>query len=253
MKFILGKKIAMTQIWKEDQVYGATKVQVGPCLVSQVKTKDKDGYQAVQLGLGKRHPKNINKPQQGHFKDLENFKYLREFRVEDTKFKRGDKIDASSFVGGDIVKVTALSKGKGFQGVVKRHGFKGTKKSHGNKDQLRMPGSIGATGPAHVFKGTRMGGRMGGKQVTVTNLEIIEVDIKNNILLIKGAVPGARNSLVLIEGPGEMKVAVEKKEESSENSPATPAQDEKSRKNEEKSAEEKTGGKDKKDKKAHNK
>ena len=137
---------------------------------------------------------------------------MREFRTEENELKRGDKIDINTFVSGDIVRVTSISKGKGFQGVVKRHGFSGSKTTHGNKDQTRMPGSIGATGPAHVFKGTKMGGRMGGDQVTVTNLEIIEVDKDNNILSIKGAIPGGRNSLVLIKGEGELKVESQKVE-----------------------------------------
>lgn len=205
MKFILGKKIEMTQVWQEDKVVAVTKVQAGPCKVVQVKTEDKDGYKAVQVGFGDKKEKNINKPQIGHTKGLGNFRYLREFRAED-EVKRGDMIDIATFGKGDIVRVTGTSKGKGFQGVVKRWGFAGQVKTHGNKDQLRMPGSIGATGPAHVFKGTRMGGRMGGKQITTTNLEVIDVDVENNILYIKGSVPGARNGLVMIKGEGELKI-----------------------------------------------
>jgi len=212
MKFIIGKKIEMTQVWKNDKVVAVTKIAVGPCVVTQVKNNDSDGYSAVQLGYGERKEKNINKPQKGHLKNLSNFRYLREFRVENTELKRGDSIDLESFMDGDKIQVTSVSKGKGFQGVVKRYGFKGTKKTHGNKDQLRMPGSIGATGPAHVFKGTRMGGRMGGDQVTIKNQEIVRVDIKNNLILVKGAVPGARNSLVLISAEGDLKI-IEKKEE----------------------------------------
>jgi large subunit ribosomal protein L3 len=206
MKFIIGKKIEMTQVWTNDKVAAVTKVSVGPCVVTQVKNNGSDGYNAVQLGFGEKKEKNINKPQKGHLKNLSNFRYLREFRVEDTDLKRGDEIDLASFVNGDKVVVSSISKGKGFQGVVKRHGFKGTKKTHGNKDQLRMPGSIGATGPAHVFKGTRMGGRMGGDQVTIKNQELVEVDKENNIILIKGSIPGARNSLVLISGEGDLKL-----------------------------------------------
>ncbi len=199
----------MTQIWQGDKVVGVTKVQTAPNTVVQLRTDDKDGYKAVQLGFGEKKEKNIRKPQKGHMKGLGNFRYLREFRV-DENVEKGDKIDVSTFEAGDKVNVVSTSKGKGFQGVVKRHGFKGTKKTHGNKDQLRMPGSIGATGPAHVFKGTRMGGRMGGKQATSKNLEIIEIDLENNILYIKGSVPGARNSLVLVNGEGELKVIKEK-------------------------------------------
>ena len=220
MKFILGKKLDMTQAWREDKVLAATRIQAGPCIVVQAKTSEKDGYQAVQVGFGKRKKKNIKKPQQGHMKDLGDFKYLSEFRIDtpmkakdvkerqgEIKLRQGDKIDVSIFEKGDKVKVTGISKGKGFQGVVKRHGFHGAPKSHGTKDQLRMPGSIGSTGPAHVFKGKKMPGRMGGDQVTVAGLEIADVDKENNILSIKGAVPGARNGLLLIQGEGELVVA----------------------------------------------
>ena len=209
MKFIIGKKIEMTQVWQGETVVAVTKVKAGRCVVTQVKNIEKDGYSAVQLGFGVRKEKNIKKPQKGHFKKLGNFAKVREFRLSDeeaAKLKTGDMIDISSFAEGDKIQVTSTSKGKGFQGVVKRHGFKGTKKTHGNKDQLRMPGSIGATGPAHVFKGTRMGGRMGGDRVTIKNLEIAGVDLENDILMIKGPVSGARNSLVLVSGEGELKL-----------------------------------------------
>ncbi len=199
----------MTQVWQGDKVVGVTKVQTGPCVVAQVKTKDKDGYEAVQIGFGERKEKNIAKPQLGHFKKCKNnFRYVREFRSGDAgELNIGDVIDVSIFKEGDNIQVTGISKGKGFQGVVKRHGFHGQDKTHGNKDQLRMPGSVGCTGPAHVFKGVRMPGRMGNEQVTTKNLEVIEVDKDNNILLIKGAVPGARNGLVLISGEGELKLS----------------------------------------------
>ena len=213
MKFIIGKKIEMTQIWQDDQVVAVTKVAAGPCTVTQVKTNDKDGYESIQLGYGERKEKNIKKPQKGHLKNLGNLRYLKEFRSETGEIKRGDKIEVGTFEVGDIINVTATSKGKGFQGVVKRHGFKGSKMTHGNKDQLRMPGSIGATGPAHVFKGMRMPGRMGADQVTTKNLEIIKVDTENNILYIKGSVPGARNGLVVISGNGELKLSKTEKVE----------------------------------------
>lgn len=209
MKFIIGKKIEMTQVWQGETVVAVTKVKTAPCTVIQIKNMEKDGYSAVQLGFGVRKEKNIKKPQKGHFKKLGNFAKVREFRVldeETAKLKTSDTIDLSSFIKGDKIQITSISKGKGFQGVVKRYGFKGTKKTHGNKDQLRMPGSIGATGPAHVFKGTRMGGRMGCDQVTLKNLEIIDVDLENNILSVSGSVAGARNSLVLVSGEGELKV-----------------------------------------------
>ncbi|MCK5319835.1 50S ribosomal protein L3 [Candidatus Parcubacteria bacterium] len=212
MKFIIGKKIEMAQVWQGETVVAVTKVEAAPCVVVQIKNIKKDGYTAVQLGFGVRKEKNIKKPQKGHFKKLGNFAKLREFRLseeESAKLKTGDMIDIGSFVSGDKIQVTSTSKGKGFQGVVKRYGFKGTKKTHGNKDQLRMPGSIGATGPAHVFKGTRMGGRMGGDRVTIKNLEVAGVDLENNILLVKGPVSGARNSLVLVSGDGDLVVKSE--------------------------------------------
>ena len=196
----------MTQIWQGENVVAVTKVQAGPCRVVQVKNSEKDGYEAIQVGFGKRHEKNINKPQRGHFKGLDNFQHIKEFRAEPGELKRGDTIDAGTFAPGDNIQVTAVNKGKGFQGVVRKYGFKGSKKTHGNKDQLRMPGSIGATGPAHVFKGTRMGGRMGGEQTTIKNLKIAAVDIDDNTILISGAIPGARNSLVLVSGEGELKI-----------------------------------------------
>ena len=215
MKFIIGKKLDMTQVWLRDKVTAVTRVQAGPCPVVQLKSEAKDGYAAVQLGFGQRKEKNIRKPQLGHVAKLKaqnsklktNLRYLREFRDEAKGLKIGDIVDVSTFKVGDVVKVTGTSKGKGFQGVVKRHGFSGQDKTHGNKDQLRMPGSIGATGPQHVFKGVRMPGRMGDERVTTANLKIAQVDKDNNILYISGAVPGARNGLVLIEGEGELKIA----------------------------------------------
>lgn len=202
-KFILGKKLEMTQKFLADgRVIPVTVVQAGPCTVVQVKG-DKDGYSAVQIGFEQK--KKANKPMAGHLKGLSNFRVLREFRVLKTDdFARAKVFDVTSFQAGDNLTVTATSKGKGFQGVVKRHGFAGSPASHGHKDQLRMPGSIGATDPARVFKGTRMAGHMGFDTVTVKNLELIEIDPKNNLLFIKGAVPGARNTLVKIVADGEL-------------------------------------------------
>jgi len=215
MKFIIGKKIEMTQIWQGDKVIAVTKVAAGPCTVTQIKTQEKDGYESVQLGFGERKEKNIKKPQKGHLAKLKvkneilktNLRHLREFRSLPEAIDLGDQVNVDTFQEGDIVNVTSNSKGKGFQGVVKRHGFSGSKMTHGNKDQQRMSGSVGATGPAHVFKGTRMGGRTGGNQVTTTNVEIIKVDSENNILYIKGSVPGARNGVVLVAGKGDLKFA----------------------------------------------
>ena len=208
MKFISGKKMSMTQIWSGDQVMGVTPVQAGPCTVTQVRTSDKDGYMALQLAYGVRKEKNINKPQRGHYKKTGvKPAFVREFRVADSaSFKTGDVVTVGAFSVGDIIAVTGTSKGRGFQGVVKRHHFAGGRGSHGNKDQERMPGSIGPKGPAHVFKGTRMGGRMGGERVTVTNLEVAAIDEANNIIFVKGAVPGAINGFVMIKGEGELKV-----------------------------------------------
>ncbi len=169
----------MTQIFKEDQVIPVTLIESGPNFVTQVRTKEKDGYTAVQLGFER---------------------WLREFRVDPSVdgLKSGDKIDISVFSPGDKVNVVAISKGKGFQGVVKRHGFHGGPKSHGQKDRHRAPGSIGASFPEHVFKGMRMAGRMGTDRVTVKNLEVVEVDSENNLIALKGAVPGRKGTLVAL-------------------------------------------------------
>ena len=164
---------------KNGTVIPFTKILAIPCEVTQIKTIDKDKYSAIQISDGKKK---------------------KELRTDKIEVKKGDKLDVTQFKPGDPVKVTGTSKGKGFQGVVKRHGFHGSLATHGHKDQLRMPGSIGATGPARVFKGTKMGGQMGNKKATSLNLEIIEVNKEKNELLIKGAVPGARNSLVEIYG-----------------------------------------------------
>jgi large subunit ribosomal protein L3 len=207
MNFILGKKIRMTQIFAEDgQLIPVTEISVEPNTVIRVKGKEKDGYEAIVLASGTRN--KIKRSLEGLFNKLGKFRYIKEFRTEgqEITLKTGDQIGLDSFQVGDKVKATAVSKGKGFQGVVKRHGFHGTNEQHGNKDQSRMPGSIGATGPAHVFKGTKMGGRMGGDQVTLTNLEIIKIDLDNNLLYLKGACAGGSNALVAIKGEGELKV-----------------------------------------------
>lgn len=190
----------MTQIFdKEGNVIPVTLVRALPNTVVQVRTKDKDGYSAVQMGMGERKEKNIKKPQREHFKDLGNLRYVREFRT-DASFERGAKIDVSQFSEGDPVKVSGISKAKGFQGVVKRHGFHGAPASHGTKHALREPGSIGATWPQRVIKGMRMAGRMGGVRVSTKGLKIAKVDVENNMLAIKGAVPGKRGTLLEIRG-----------------------------------------------------
>jgi len=205
MKFILGKKIENSQLFLEDgRVLPVTVIQAGPCQITQVKKQEKDGYKAVQVGFGFK--KKLLKPQVGHLKGLPNFRYLKEFDIDDNQeVAEQQTICVNTFDVGDEVKVTGISKGKGFQGVVRRHGFHGQNATHGHKDQERMPGSIGSTGPQRVLKGTRMAGRMGGDRVTIPNVEIVKIDEVNNLLYVKGPVPGARNGLLMIYGIGELK------------------------------------------------
>lgn len=212
MKFISGKKLQMTQIWVNDKVIGVTPVMAGPCVITQIKNTKRDGYEALQLAYGTRKEKNINKPQLTQYKALGvKPSHVREFRLTAaTDLKIGDTVTVGTFEVGDSVNISGTSKGKGFQGVVKRHHFAGFRATHGNKDQERMPGSIGPKGPAHVFKGTRMAGRMGGERVTTTNLEIVKIDEENNTIFIKGSVPGAINGFVTITGNGELKVNLRK-------------------------------------------
>ena len=193
-------------IFAEDgKVTPITVVEAGPITVTQIRSEEKDGYKAVQVGFGK--DKKPNKPKAGHVKGLESTKNLVEFRVEDLKFKvgeaekeleRGDKLDVSVFNVGDAVKVSGITKGKGFQGVVKRHGFHGMPASHGHHHVLRHGGSIGQRFPQHTLKGMRMAGRMGGKRQTTRGLKIMMVDKENNLLMIKGAVPGRKGTLLEI-------------------------------------------------------
>lgn len=197
MKFILAKKLEMSQVYRPDgSVVPVTLVQAGPCVVTQVKSVETDGYQSVQLGF--LPAKKLTKSLEGHLKDLPKLSVMREFRVDTaTDVKRGDEITSSVFAVGDKIDVTGTSKGKGFQGVVKRHGFHGHPSSHGHKDQMRMPGSIGAGGVQHVLKGRRMAGHMGDETVTVKNLQVVELR-DNGIIALKGAVPGARNAIIEI-------------------------------------------------------
>lgn len=198
-KVILAKKIAMSRTFKEDgTVVPVTVLQAGPCLVTQVKDKAKDGYRAIQVGWGESK-KPASKSRAGHLKAVgKNLRNLKEFRVADGEYTVGQVLDVSQFTPGDIIDVTGWSKGKGFQGVVKRHGFHGHPSSHGHKDQARMPGSIGAGGVQHVRKGMRMAGRMGDARVTVSNLKVVAIRPESNEILVKGAVPGARNGLLLV-------------------------------------------------------
>lgn len=196
MKFILAKKLEMSQVFRPDgTVVPVTLVQAGPCIVTQVKSNETDGYAAVQVGF--LNAKRVSQPLEGHLKDLPKLKVLREFRTDEASMKRGDTVEASVFTAGDVVHVTGESKGKGFQGVVKRHHFRGHPSTHGHKDQLRMPGSSGAGGVQHVFKGTRKPGHMGNETVTVKNLQVVEIR-ENGVIALKGAVPGARNAILEI-------------------------------------------------------
>lgn len=201
MKFILGKKKGMTQIYNAaGDVHPVTVIEAGPVVVTQVKTVDKDGYTSVQIGFGTRKATRIAKAQKGHFKELGSFSHVREFRTEgDAAFKVGDKIDTSIFAEGDKVTITGTSKGKGFQGVVKRHGFAGGSRTHGQKHSEREPGTIGGGLRTRVPSGMRMAGRMGSDTITVPNLKVVQVNPASNLLLIEGAVPGVPGSLVLIK------------------------------------------------------
>ncbi len=192
----------MTQVFDDKGTcFPATVITAGPLTISQVKSQEKDGYASAQVAFGTRKEKNVAAPQRGHLKDLGSFRYMREFKPEG-EVKRGDTIDVSVFVPGDVVAVSAISKGKGFQGVVKRHGFSGGPRSHGQKNKERAPGSIGGGGRAgaRVIKGMRMAGRMGGDRITVKNLKVLQVDAASNTILISGAVPGRPGTLVEIRG-----------------------------------------------------
>lgn len=208
MKEILGKKLGMTQIVDEKGlVTPITLIEAGPCYVTQKKTEEKDGYNAIQVGFGEMREKNLNKPKAGHLKksSAPPLRYLREFRVTTSDdYEEGQKIDASIFAVGDTVDVIGTSKGKGFAGVVKRHNFRGGPKTHGQSDRWRASGSVGAgSTPGRVFKGTRMAGRMGNQRVTVRNLKVALVDADKNLVAIKGAVPGSKNGLVIIRAAGK--------------------------------------------------
>jgi large subunit ribosomal protein L3 len=202
MKALLGTKIGMTQIISEDgRAVPVTLIKAGPVTVTQVKTVDTDGYNAVQVGF--EEGKNLSKAVAGHLKAADvTPKYIREFRVEDTteELTVGSTIDVTAFELGDVVDATGVSKGKGFAGTIKRHNFERHKKSHGGKGNVRKPGSIGSMYPQKVFKGKRMAGRMGHDQVTVKNLVVSYIDVDNNLIGLKGAVPGPKKGLIVIGG-----------------------------------------------------
>ena len=203
MPGIIGRKIGMTSVFGADgKSLPCTVIEAGPCVVTQVKTQDRDGYEAVQLGFGDRKEKNTPNAMKGHFKKAKTDpkSKLVEFKGFD-ELNLGDTVNADIFEEGDFVSVAGISKGKGFQGVVKRHGFAGVgQATHGQHNRLRAPGSIGAASyPARVFKGMRMGGQMGNERVTMENLKIIKIITDKNLILVKGSIPGSKGSTVIIE------------------------------------------------------
>ncbi len=202
-KIILGKKVRMTRVFDSSgSDYPATLVMAGPCFVTQLKDKKTDGYNSVQVGF--LDSKNSNKPMKGKFDklNLKPLRFLREFATDDVeKFALGEELSVDNFELDDLVSITGTSKGKGFTGHMKRHGFGGGRRSHGKNSVMRKSGSIGAgTWPGRVWKGSRMAGRSGNDRVTVKNLKILQIDSNNNLLLIKGSVPGSNNSLLIIKG-----------------------------------------------------
>lgn len=203
MKGIIGKKVGMTSVFDNGKHLAVTVVQAGPCVVTQVKTIETDGYNAVQLAFDEKKEKNTSKPLAGHFKKANTSpkKKVVEIRDFDLAAGLGDEVGADLFDDGEKISVVGISKGKGFQGVVKRHGFSGVGMgSHGQHDRQRAPGSIGASSdPSHVLKGLRMAGRMGGSRVKVSNLKVVKVIADKNLLLIKGAIPGHNGSYVIVE------------------------------------------------------
>ncbi|MEN6374818.1 MAG: 50S ribosomal protein L3 [Smithella sp.] len=201
-KGIIGKKLGMTQVFGEDgAAIGVTAIEVEPSVVVQVKTKAKEGYDAIQLGYGRKKQKNVTKPLQGHFNKANKgfFRKLKEFRTDGEEHEIGQEIIADIFQAGDFVDVVGTSKGKGFAGVIKRHGFGGGRATHGSMFH-RAPGSIGASAdPSRVFKGTKMGGHLGAVRKTIQNLQVWQVRADRNLILLKGSIPGSKNDFVLIK------------------------------------------------------
>jgi large subunit ribosomal protein L3 len=202
VKGILGAKLGMTQVWDNNRVVPVTVVQAGPCVVTQVRTADKDGYPAVQLAYGAIDPRKVNKPKTGHYakSGVAPRRHIVELRTTDASdYGLGDEVTVEAFEPGQLIDVTGRTKGKGFAGVMKRHGFHGLRASHGVERKHRSPGSIGACAtPGRVFKGVRMAGRMGGVRYTVQNLTVQAIDLDNNVILVRGAVPGPAGALVLL-------------------------------------------------------
>lgn len=202
---ILGKKVGMTRLFGEHgEVIPVTVIEAGPCHIVQVKSKATDGYEAIQIGFSQKKEGAVNKPAQGHFRkaNVPPLKFLREFRLEEAddieNFQVGEQLKVDIFSEGEVVDISGISKGKGFSGVMKRWGFKGGKATHGAETH-RAPGSIGASAsPSRVFKDLPMAGRMGGKRVTVQNLEVVQADLERNLLVVKGSVPGPRNGIIVI-------------------------------------------------------
>jgi large subunit ribosomal protein L3 len=205
MSSLIGKKLGMTRLFDETgKNIVVTMIEAGPCYVTEIRHKEKHGYDAVQLGFGNKREKVVTKPLIGHFKKakVKPMGVLKEFKnfKPDTEFKLGDEVKVDIFAEGDLVTVTSVSKGKGFAGGMKRHGFHGGPKTHGQSDRHRAPGSIGQSSyPSRVFKGIKMAGRMGGKNVSVRNLKVVKVDAENNLLAVKGAIPGPIKNFVFIK------------------------------------------------------
>ena len=197
---IIGRKKGMAQLFNENRnIVQVTAIEAGPCFITQVKRAEKEGYNAVQLGFG--DTKRLTQPEKGHLKKTGNLKYLREFRSDDVaSLEVGQKVDVSIFKPGDIVDVIGISKGKGFAGGVKRHHFSGGPKTHGQSDRHRAPGAIGSTTfPGRVWKGLRMAGHMGNARATVRGLKVVEANAEKNLLLVRGAVPGANDGILLVK------------------------------------------------------
>lgn len=210
VKGILGAKLGMTQVWDNNRVVPVTVVQAGPCVVSQVRNADKDGYSAIQLAYGTIDPRKVKKPVAGHYAkaDVAPRRHIVELRTADAaEYSLGQEVTVSEFAPGVSIDVTGKTKGKGYAGPMKRHGFHGLRASHGVERKHRSPGSIGACAtPGRVFKGTRMAGRMGGVRYTVQNLTVQAVDTENNLLLVRGAIPGPKGALVLVRTAAKTKV-----------------------------------------------
>jgi len=209
VKGILGAKLGMTQLWDNNRIVPVTVVQAGPCVVTQVRTPDKDGYSAVQLAFGAVNPRSVTKPRAGHFAraGVAPRRHIVELRTTDAgEYTLGQEVTAETFAAGQAIDVTGRTKGKGFAGVMKRHGFGGLKASHGVERKHRSPGSIGACAtPGRVFKGVRMAGRMGGVRYTAQGLTIQAVDPEQNLILVRGAIPGPAGALVLIRTAAKSK------------------------------------------------